>query len=64
MKLNQKKIDQELKRLGWSRSEYAIKVGISRQLMYYYLNRTPKGFRIVVRLAAPLHIDPRDLLLT
>lgn len=30
--------------------------------MNYYLT-DPKGFRIVVRLAKPLHIDPRDLLL-
>ena len=63
MKLNQRKIKQELERLGWTSTEYARKVGVSRQLMSYYLNQDPKGFRIVVRLAKPLNIDPRDLLL-
>ncbi len=63
MKLNQKKIKQELMRLGWNYVEYAKRMGISRQLVYYYLNHDPKGFRIVVRLAKPLNLDPRDLLL-
>jgi transcriptional regulator with XRE-family HTH domain len=62
MKINQTKIKQELERLGWTNTEYADRVGVSRQLLHYYLNKDPKGFRIATRLAKPLHIDPRDLL--
>jgi len=63
MKLNQKKIKQELARMGWSKIEYARRVGVSRQLIYYYLNRDPKGFRMVTQLAKPFNIDPVELLM-
>jgi hypothetical protein len=63
MKINQKKILSELSRLEWSKAEYARRLGVSRQLVDYYLNHNPKGFRIAALLAAPFHIDPRDLLL-
>ena len=62
MKLNIKKIMAELQRLGWTRTEYARKLGISRQLLNYYLHKG-KSIRLVNRLADPLHIDPRDLLI-
>jgi transcriptional regulator with XRE-family HTH domain len=61
MKLNHKKINQELERLGWTRTEYARRMGVSKQLASYYLNRG-KGFRIIEILAKPLNLDPRDLL--
>ena len=63
MKINKEKILMELKRLGWSKADYARKLGISRQLVDYYLNGEPQGIKIVARLAGPLHIDPRDLLM-
>jgi hypothetical protein len=63
MKLNLKKILLELQRLGWTKAEYARKIGISRQLMNHYLNQPLKSVRIVNRLAGPLHVDPRDLLI-
>lgn len=63
MKLNQKKIKQELAKMGWSKIEYAKRVGVSRQLIYYYLNKDPKGFGMVTQLAKPFNIDPLELLI-
>jgi len=62
IQINREKIRAELERLGWSFSEYARKMGISRQLAHYYMTRA-KGLTVVARLAEPLHIDPRDLLI-
>jgi hypothetical protein len=39
MELNTEKIDNELKRLGKSRAWLAHKIGISRQLLYYRLDK-------------------------
>ena len=63
MKVNVKKINAELERAGWSRAEYARQVGVTRQLMDYYLNGEVKGFRIVEVLARPFGMDPKDLLI-
>ena len=62
MKVNLKKVEKELKRLGWSRSDFARKMKISRQLCHYYFTRPIKSFKIVERMAKALDIDPIDLL--
>lgn len=63
MKLNLKKINQELSRLGWTRGQYARRLGISRQLLYYYLKKEIRGIKPVEKLAKPFGIDPKDLLI-
>jgi transcriptional regulator with XRE-family HTH domain len=65
MKLNKKKIEAELKRLGWSYSDYARKLGVSRQLLNYYINGQgggAKALSVIERMAKPLLIDPKDLI--
>jgi len=62
MKLNLKKINQELERLGWTRVEYARRLGVSKQLLHYYLKKEIKGIKIVEKLACPFNVDPKDLL--
>ena len=63
MKLNIKKINSELGRLKWKRAEYARKLGISKQLLNYYLRKDVKGLLILERLAKPFNMDPKDLLI-
>jgi hypothetical protein len=61
MKLNVKKIEKELKRLGKPKVWLAKQCGISRALLNYRLqNKTLKG---VEGLAAVLDYDPKDLIL-
>jgi transcriptional regulator with XRE-family HTH domain len=63
MKLNKKKIDAELKRLGWSHSDYARQLGVSRQLLNYYINGGgAKALSVIEKMAKPLLIDPKDLI--
>ena len=62
MKLNIKKINQELTRLNWTRTEYARQLKISKQLLSYYMNSDLKTLSVVETLARPLNIDPKDLL--
>lgn len=62
MKLNVKKINFELDRLGWSRVEYARRLGMSKQLLTYHLRHYVKSLTVVERLAKPLNLDPKDLL--
>ena len=61
MKINKKKIEHEIKRLGWNYSRLAKEGGISRQLINYYLHSEP-SIKIVEKLAMILNVDPRDLL--
>jgi ribosome-binding protein aMBF1 (putative translation factor) len=63
MKLNIKKINQELERLGWTRTEYAKQLKISKQLLTYHLRHYVKSISVVEKLAKPLNIDPKDLLI-
>lgn len=62
MKLNIKKVNQELSRLGWNRMTYAAQLKVSKQLLSYYLNNDIKTLRVVERLAKPLNLDPKDLI--
>ena len=64
MKLNIEKINQEMARLGINQNQLAQQMGISRQLLDYYLHTQSKGLRAMERLAAHFKIDPRDLLIS
>jgi hypothetical protein len=63
MKLNTKKIEQELTRLEWTHTKYAKELGISKQLLQYYMKPDLKGVQIAEKLAGPLNLDPKDLLI-
>jgi transcriptional regulator with XRE-family HTH domain len=63
MKLNLKKINQEMERLGLNQTELARRMGISRQLLNYYLQRDLREIPAVERLAKQFNIPPKDLLI-
>lgn len=63
MKLNIKKINQELKRLKWTKAEYARQMGIVRQQANYYFKSEINSMKIVERMAKPLNLNPKDLIL-
>lgn len=64
MKLNRKKILFELDRLGWKHKDYAERLGVSKALLSFYLRPgRVKTFRVVEKLAKPLNINPKDLIL-
>ena len=62
MKLNLRKIWQEMDRLGLNKTELAQRMGISRQLLNYYLHRNLREIPAVERLAKQFNIPPKDLL--
>ena len=64
MKLNIKKIDSELKRLGWSRIEFMKKLKAPKSF-YYYLVENPSTltFTTVNRIAKVLKLNPKDLII-
>ena len=62
MRLKIEKIDFELKRLGWNRSELARQMGISSQRLSYVLRRSYVKLKTLDRIAKTIQIDTRDLL--
>lgn len=63
MKLNIKKIKQELKKRGWTQQQYADELQISKQLLSYHLNTDLKSLKVVELLAKPLQLNPKDLII-
>jgi len=64
MKLNKRKIELELERLGWSKRRLAEEMGVKRQWVYVVLSDARDGctLRTVNRIAKALGLNPRDLL--
>jgi len=64
MKINKRKIELELKRLGWSKYRLAKEMGAKHQWVYYVLNNENSfTFRTVERIARAIGADPKDLLI-
>jgi len=64
MKLNTKKINIELQRLGWSRYRLAKEMGAKTQWVYFILSdRKNCTLRSIQRIADALAIDPKDLII-
>ena len=62
MKVNTKKIKIETKRLGWTLSTLAIKVGIPRQTLYLVLQNETAQLSTLNKIGEALALDPKDLL--
>jgi len=64
MRLNTKRIRQELARLGWSPYRLSKEMGIANQTVYKLLkeNGNSYTFKTVEKLADALGVDPKDLL--
>jgi len=63
MQINIDKINRELKKRKWNRSELARQMGIDRQLVNHYLNHNINSMKIVDRLAVALKMKSKDLLI-
>lgn len=64
MKINSKKIERELKRLGWTRNQLAEEMGKTRQWVYFVMtNNKSHTFKTVERFASALGVDSKDLVL-
>jgi transcriptional regulator with XRE-family HTH domain len=63
MKLNIDRIKKRMEYLGWTNTELARRIGCSRQCLSYYLNSEIRGMKKIEKLAAPLGIKPKDLLI-
>jgi len=62
LKLNVKKIEFELKRLGWNQSRLAEETGMTRQGVSIALIRQATLLRTIDKFAKALGVHPRDLL--
>ena len=62
MQLNIKKIERELKRLGWNKSRLGREMGMSKQAIHYYFKSNVTLMK-VEKLAKALNLDARDLLI-
>ena len=63
MKINNKKIQKELERLGISQDAFATQIGMSKQLLSFHLvGRGGKTLKIIERIAKGLGIEPMDLI--
>ena len=64
MELNQTKIQLEMGRLGWTKSDLARRMNKSRQHIHHILSNGSKGFtlRTIQALADALGLDPKDLI--
>jgi DNA-binding Xre family transcriptional regulator len=63
MKLNIEKINKELKKRKWNRSELSRQMKVDRQLVNHYLNHPINSMKIVDRLADILEVKPKDLII-
>jgi len=62
LRLNVKKVESEMARLGLSKDEMARRMGLKRTSAYYYL-RPQTSLRKVSRIAKVLNLDEKDLLI-
>ncbi len=62
MKVNIKKIDFELRRLGWTRTQLAQQMGISRQRLSYVLGHSYPKLDVLDKLAQTIQVSTRDLI--
>lgn len=61
MKIKVEKIRRELKRLGWSQADLARELGVSKQALSYWLQRTER-LKMLDRIARALQVEARDLI--
>ena len=63
MQINTKKIQFEMDRNGWTKVDLANRMGVSRQWVDLVMQaRGSHTFKTVVKFAAILGVDPRDLI--
>ena len=65
MKLNTKKIENELSRIGWTKYRLAKEMNVAHQWIYQVLNPKYNGhtLRTIERIAVALGFDGKDLII-
>ena len=64
MKINIKKIEFELKRLGWTKYRLAKEMDVTHQWIYFILsNEKNCTLRTIDDIARALALDPKDLII-
>ena len=64
MRINTKKIERERLRLGLNKSQFARKVGISRQLYHIFLKTKRANLSTLGKIGNGLDWDPKDILIS
>ena len=62
MKINTKKIKDELSRIGICQAELARRMGITRQALHQQLNGGARSFATISKLSKALNLPERDLI--
>ena len=62
MKMNIDKIERERKRQGLTKTEMALKMGMSRQAYWDFINNGSTRLSTLTKIAEILEFDPKDLL--
>ena len=63
MKLNLKKIKQEMKRQHLNQTSLAKRLGVTRQRVNYILKSGAVTFRVTDMIARVLNVDSKDLII-
>ncbi len=62
MKINEKKVRNRIKKLNMTMADFARYIGISRQLLNYYITKGC-SFQSVERLSQALELQPKDIII-
>lgn len=63
MNLNTEKIKKEIKRNDWTIYEFAEKLGMSFQSIYWIFSHKSTRLSTINKMAKVLELDPKDLLI-
>ena len=63
MKVNTRKIEDELVRLGWSQAKLADMLGMTRSGVSILLKKEATCLKTLNKIGEALNLDPKDLLI-
>jgi predicted transcriptional regulator len=63
MKINTRKIELELKRLGWSKYRLAKEMGCTPAWVYYLFQADNTSLKTIDLIASAMGLDPKDLII-
>ena len=63
MRVNVKKIEMELDRLGWYQAGLANKLGMTRSAISILFKKQSTSLKTLNNIAKALNLDPKDLLI-
>lgn len=63
MKVNTKKIQSEIERLGWSLARLGVEIGMTRSAIAILLKRERAPLKTLDKIAEALNLDGKDLII-